>query len=154
MAPRLTVVLAVGAVACASLAGCGDTEPATTSSVAPSRYITAVQSLLEPPARLASSIASRSESTTNPAPARRRLQDLIDQARTRLRDFRALRVQDPALRRQRDRLAGAYARLIPRMETAAGALATDDRAALRRAADPFLDALRALPSDVASSPSR
>ncbi len=154
MAPRLTVVLAVGAVACASLTGCGDTEPPATSAVTPSRYIAAVESLLEPPGRLASTIAARAESATAPVPARRRLQDLIDQARTRLRGFRALRVQDPVLRRQRDRLAGAYARLIPRMEGAAGALATDDRAAMARAVDPFLDALRALPSDVASPASR
>lgn len=154
MAPRLTVVLTAGAVACAGLAGCGDSQPSATAPVTPTRYIAAVDALLRPPAQLASSIASRAESTTNPVPSRRRLQDLVEQARDRLRDFRALRVADPALRRQRDRLAGAYARLIPRMETAAGALATADRAALRRAVDPFLDALRALPSDTASSPSR
>ena len=153
MALRLSVVLAAGAVACASLAGCGGTEPVATS-VTPSRYIAAVQSLLDPAARLASSISARAESTTAPVPARRRLQDLVVLARTRLRDFRAMRLDDPSLRRQRDRLAGAYARLIPRMQAAAGAVATDDRAAMARAVGPFLDALRALPSDVASSASR
>lgn len=153
MAPRLSVVFAVGAVACASLAGCRDSVPIAAPAT-PSVYISAVQELLDPPARLASMISQATDADPAPPPARRRLQDLVDEARAQLTEFRALRLGDAALRRQRDRLAGAYARLIPRMQTAADALAADDRTGVARASDPFLDSLHTLPSDAASSVSR
>ena len=154
MAPRLSVVLAVGAVACASLAGCRDSEPAA-APVTPSRYIAAVDALLSPPARLASMIsqATGPDPTPAPAPGRGRLRDLVAGARDRLAQFRALRLEDAGLRRQRDRLAGAYARMIPRMQTAADALASGDRRALPAAVGPFLDSLRTLPSGASSSAS-
>ena len=145
MAPRLSVVLAAGAVACAALAGCGGTEPAP-APVAPSAYIAAVQDLLDPPGRLASLVSEATDDTPGPSPSRSRLRGLVNRARDQLAGFRALRIEDAGLRRQRDRLAGAYARLIPRMQTAADALASDDRAAVPAAAGPFLDSLRALPS--------
>lgn len=153
MAPRLTVVLAVGAVACASLAGCRDSEQATAPAT-PSRYIAAVDALLQPPARLASMISQATDATPSPSPGRSRLRALVTGARERLAEFRALRLQDPGLRGQRDRLAGAYARMIPRMQTAADALAGDDRAGLPAAVGPFLDSLRTLPSGAVSSASR
>lgn len=153
MAPRLSVVLAVGAVACASLAGCRDSEPAAAPAT-PSRYIAAVEALLQPPARLASMISQATDSTPSPPPGRSRLRDLVSGARDRLAEFRGLRLQDAGLRSQRDRLAGAYARMIPRMQTAADALAADDRTGLPAAAGPFLDSLRTLPSGAASSASR
>lgn len=145
MAPRLSVALAAGAVACAALAGCGGTasEPAP---VTPSGYITAVQDLLDPPGRLASLVAEATGATPGPAASRSRLRGLVDRARDQLAGFRALRIEDAGLRRQRDRLAGAYARLIPRMQTAADALAAGDRDAVPAAAGPFLDSLRGLPS--------
>lgn len=150
MAPRLSVVLAVGAVACASLAGCRDSEPAAAPAT-PSRYIAAVDALLSPPARLASMISQATGPDPTAAPGRGRLRDLVAGARDRLAQFRALRLEDSGLRRQRDRLAGAYARMIPRMQTAADALASGDRRALPPAVGPFLDSLRTLPSG-ASSP--
>jgi hypothetical protein len=153
MAPRLSVLLAVGAVACASLTGCRDAEPVAPAAT-PSQYISAVQDLLDAPGRLASTISQATDPDPPPAPSRRRLRDLIDGARARLAEFRALRLDDPALRRQRDRLAGAYARLIPRMQAAADALPSGDRSTIARASGPFLDSLRTLPSDAASSPSR
>lgn len=153
MVPRLSVVFTVGAVACASLAGCRDAEPVA-APVSPSRYISTVQELLDPPARLAAMISQATDAEPGRAPSRSRLQDLVERARARLVGFRALRLDDATLRRQRDRLAGAYARLIPRMQTAADALATDDRARVARAAGPFLDSLRTLPSAAASSASR
>ncbi len=70
---------------------------------------------------------------------------------------------------QRDRLAGAYASMLPAMGAAADALAPREgsgvaiaaglasvgaRADLSAAARPFLDALGRLPSAAASSPSR
>jgi hypothetical protein len=152
MAPRLSLALALGALACASLTGCRDATPVA-ETASPSAYISAVEALLDPPARLAASISRRTDEDPAPAPSRRRLADLIDRARLRLDELRALRLGDASLRRQRDRLAGAYARLIPRMQTAADALPSGDRAAVARAAGPFLDALRELPSAVASSAS-
>jgi hypothetical protein len=156
MAPRPPVALAVGALVCAALAGCGGgTDAARTTTATPAEYIAAVQRLVEPPGQLASSLAERGRDVTAPAPVRRRIDRIVAAARDRLEEFRALRLGDPALRRQRDRLAGAYARMIPRMRTAADALDTEDRAALARSSRPFLDALDALSSAAtASSPSR
>ena len=85
-----------------------------------------------------------------PPPARSRLRDLMAGARDRLADFRALGLEDSGLRRQRDRLAGAYARMIPRMQTTADALASDDRTGLPTTVAPFLDSLRSLPSAASS----
>jgi hypothetical protein len=155
MAPRPPVALAVGALVCAALAGCGGgTDPGPTTAT-PSEYIAAVQRLVEPPGQIASSIEERGRGETDATPSMRRLDRIVAAARDRLDEFRALRLGDPALRRQRNRLAGAYAAMIPRMRTAADALGTDDRAALARAARPFLDALDALSSAAAaSSPSR
>lgn len=168
MALRPPLALAVGAALALGLSGCGgSTQPVAT--VTPSEYIAAVEDLLDPPAQLASSIAERSSGARGPGPTRERLRDLVASARERLARFRALRLGDPVLVRQRDRLAGAYARMIPRMSAAADALAPADaggglavadgiasigaRATLTAAAEPFLDALSRLPS-AASSPSR
>jgi hypothetical protein len=155
MAPRPPVALAVGALVCAALAGCGGgTDPGPTTAT-PSEYIAAVQRLVEPPGQIASSIEERGRGETDATPSKRRLDRIVAAARDRLDEFRALRLADPALRRQRDRLAGAYAAMIPRMRTAADALDSNDRAAVVRAARPFLDALDALSSAAAaSSPSR
>lgn len=150
MVPRLSVVLTVGAVACASLSGCRDAEPVA-ATTPPSRYLSAVQTLLDPPARLASLISERTGPEVGDPPTRGRLEGLVEDARTRLASFRGLRLDDAGLRRQRDRLAGAYARLIPRMQSAADALTSTDRATIVRAAGPFLDSLRRLPSAAASS---
>ena len=167
MAPRPPLALAVGTALVLALSGCGQT-PAPEADVTPTGYIAAVQGLLDPPAQMASSISERARGTDAPAPTRERLREMVATARSRLASFRALRLPDPALRRQRDRLAGAYARLIPRMASVADALApargsglaiadglasVGARADLRAAAGPFLDALRQLPS-AASSPSR
>lgn len=168
MAPRPPVVAAVGAVLTLVAAGCGGSDPPV-ATVTPTRYVSEVEALLEPPAQLASSISERSSGATGPGPTRERLRDLVTSARERLRAFRALRLSDPALAAQRDRLAGAYARMLPRMDTAAHALAPGKdadpavadglasitaRAGLATAAAPFLDALRALPSAAASPSSR
>ena len=146
MAPRLSVALAVGAVACAALAGCRDTEPAPAPVDALAPTSTAVQDLLDPPGRLASLVSEATDDTAGSAAPPSRLRGLVDRARDRLAEFRALRIEDAGLRRQRDRLAGAYARLIPRMQTAADALAADDPGGVPAAAGPFLDSLRELPS--------
>jgi hypothetical protein len=153
MAPRLTAAIAVGAATCAAIAGCGDGEPqATGGPEGPASYVAAVESLVEPPALLASTIAERAREG-GPAPARDRLQGLVRAGRDRLGRLRALRLEDAGLRLRRDRLAAAYARLIPRMQAAVDALVAGDPATVRAAVTPFLDSLRTLPS-VAASPLR
>jgi hypothetical protein len=153
MAPRPPVAIAVGVAVCAALAGCAGSD-APAPDATPTQYISAVERLLDPPAQLASSISERGSGATTPTPPRRRLDRIVAGARDRLAEFRALKLGDATLRRQRDRLAGAYARMIPQMRTAADALADGDRGAgLTTAASPFLDALHALPS-AATSPSR
>lgn len=151
MAPRLTAAIAVGAVSCLAMSGCGDGEPqAPREPGSPASYVTAVDALLEPPSLLAVEI-QRSAGEEPPAPARERLERLVAAARDRLAELRRLRLDDAGLRRSRDRLAVAYARLVPRMQAAVEALVTGDRAALRGGADPFLESLRALPSAASSS---
>lgn len=155
MAPRPPVALAVGALVCAALAGCGGGADAGPTTATPSGYIAAVQRLMEPPGQIASSLEERGRAVTGDAPPAGRIDRIVAAARDRLDEFRALRLGDPALRRQRDRLAGAYARMIPRMRSAADALDANDRASLSRASRPFLDALDALSSAAAApSPSR
>lgn len=155
MAPRLTAAIAVGAATCLAIAGCGDGDPqATGGPDPPASYVAAVDALLKPPAQLASAVQERARDLDAPAPARERLERLVRSARARLADLRALRLQDAGMRRHRDRLAAAYARLVPRMPAVVVALAGGDRAALEGAATPFLDALRTLPSGAASSSSR
>jgi hypothetical protein len=153
MAPRPPVALAAGALVCAALAGCGGGADAGPTTATPSDYIAAVQRLVEPPAQLASSLEERGRAITGPAPPKRRLDRIVAAARDRLEEFRGLRLGDPALRRQRDRLAGAYARMIPRMRSAADAVDSADRSELSRASRPFLDALDALSSAAAASSS-
>lgn len=153
MAPRPPVALAAGALVLAALSGCGGAARSGVTTATPSDYIAAVERLLEPPAQLASALEDRSGQATAPpaAPSRRRIDELLQAARDRLSEFRALRLGEVGLRRQRDRLAGAYASMIPRMRAAADSLVAGDRTALRSAAGPFLDALDALPSAAASS---
>ncbi len=154
MAPRLTAAIAVGAATCLAIAGCGDGDPqATGGPDPPVTYVAAVDALLKPPARLASAVQERVRDLDAPAPARERLDRLVSSARARLADLRALRLEDAGLRRHRDRLAAAYARLVPRMPAVVDALARGDRAAIDGAATPFLDELRTLPSGAASSSS-
>jgi hypothetical protein len=154
MACRPMVAIVAGAVACIALAGCGgaDRPPAAAT---PDEYVGAVEALIAPAAGTASFLAERAGSEGEvSAQERRRLRQLVATAGERLAAFRAMRLGDPVLRRQRDRLAGAYARLVPRMAAVADSLAARDPAAQRAAADTFLDALRALPSAAASSSSR
>jgi hypothetical protein len=151
MAPRLHVAIAVGAVACATLSGCGDSPPEPVAAT-PSQYVAAAEALLDPPAQLASLISERSTDPAAAIPARDRLEAIVSRARERLAAFRALRLTDAGLRGQRDRLAASYERLTALMPATVDALAGRDRAALAAAASPFLAALRGL-SSVTASPS-
>jgi hypothetical protein len=151
MAPRLHVAIAVGAVACATLSGCGDGahEPVAAT---PSQYVAAAEALLDPPAQLASLVSERSVDPAAAIPPRDQLEDIVGRARERLAAFRALRLPDRRLRGQRDRLAASYDRLTTLMPATVDALADRNRAALAAAASPFLAALRGL-SSVTASPS-
>jgi hypothetical protein len=151
MAPRLHVAIAVGAVACATLSGCGD-GPHEPVAVTPSQYVAAAEALLDPPAQLASLVSERSVDPTAAIPPRDQLDDIVERARARLAAFRALRLPDRRLRGQRDRLAVSYDRLTTLMPATVDALADRNRAALAAAASPFLAALRGL-SSVTASPS-
>jgi len=151
MAPRLHVAIAVGAVACAALSGCGD-APQEPVDATPTQYVAAAEALLDPPAQLASLVSERSADPAAAIPPRDQLEDIVVRARARLAAFRALRVPDRRLRGQRDRLAASYERLTALMPATVDALADDDRGALVTAASPFLAALRGL-SSVTASPS-
>jgi hypothetical protein len=154
MAPRLTAAIAVGAATCLAIAGCGDGDGPTSASTvpaSPASYVAAVERLVGPPAELASAVDGRAHDLGGAPPSGARFDEIIAQARARLAELRALRLDDGALRASRDRLATAYAALLPRMRAVADALGGRDRADLVAAANPFLDALRTLPSGASSS---
>ena len=151
MAPRLHVAIAVGAVACATLSGCGE-GPHEPVDATPAQYVAAAQALLDPPAQLASLVSERSADPAAAIPPHRQLDDIVERARARLAAFRALRLRDRRLRAQRDRLATSYEGLTALMPPTVNALADHDRGALAAAASPFLAALRGL-SSVTASPS-
>jgi hypothetical protein len=151
MAPRLHVAIAVGAVACATLSGCGD-GPHAPVAATPAQYVSSAEALLDPPAQLASLVSERSADPSAAIPPRRQLDDIVVRARARLAAFRALRLPDRRLRGQRDRIATSYERVTSLMPATVDALGGHDRAALATAASPFLAALRGL-SSVTVSPS-
>ena len=153
MAPRPPVALAVGAIACAVLAGCSDVGSRQAAvPVTRHEYIDAVDGLMEPPAQLASIISERREAGTAGS-GDRRLEDIVTNSEDRLATFRAMVLEDAIVRHQRDGIARAYSDLIPRMHSAAVALESSPGEPSSRALDPFLISLRDLPS-AAASPSR
>ena len=152
MATRPPVALAVGALVCAALAGCGGGPDAVTPTATPTQYIAAVEQLMDPPAQLASSVSERAGGSTVPRPSRKRLDRIVASARERLAEFRAIRLGDPVAaapaRPPRRRLRAAdpvhgRRRRRPRRR--------GPRRASPRRARPFLDALDSLPSAAASS---
>ncbi len=154
MAPRSTVAaaIAVGAATCLAIAGCGDGDaPAAAGPASPASYVIAVEGLVGPPAQLATAIAERGADPDSRPSERDRLTRLMETARRRLAELRAMRFENAGLRRSRDRLASAYTLLMPRMQAVAEALAGRDGAALDSAAGPFLDSLRTLPSGASPS---
>lgn len=154
MAPRVSVVLVAGAVACVALAGCRDREQAG-AVTSRSGYIAAVDALIAPPTEMVAALDEASRASTDAArPSRKALEEVVGDARSRLAAFRALRLPDRVTADQRDRIARAYAPLPARMEAVAGAVAGGDRAAVAAAAGPFLDSVKALSSAAGSSPSR
>ena len=153
MAPRPPVAFAVGAIACAVLAGCADLgSPQAAVPVTRHEYIDAVDGLMEPPAQLASIIAERANAGSSGS-GDRRLEDLVLNSEDRLARFRAMVLDDAIVRHQRDGIARGYSDLIPRMRSAAVALESSPGEPSSRAVDPFLISLRDLPS-AAASPSR
>jgi hypothetical protein len=151
MAPRPPVALVAGVVACALLAACSQAGPSAAGAPATrAEYIAAVEALMDPPGQLASAISERTHTGT-PAPAQGRLDTLVATAEERLTEFRLMRLDDGPVRRQRDRIARAYDRLIPPMRTAVTSLEAASGAPVATAVDPFLLSLKELPS--AASPS-
>jgi len=153
MAPRPPVAFAVGAIACAVLAGCSDSGSRQAAMpVTRHEYIDAVDGLMDPPAQLASVISERGDAGST-GPGKRRLDALVTNAQGRLATFRAMVLDDAIVRHQRDGIARAYAEMIPRMRRAAAALESRPGQPSSSAVDPFLISLRDLPS-AAASPSR
>ncbi|MGD9695838.1 MAG: hypothetical protein AB7V42_09290 [Thermoleophilia bacterium] len=152
MVPRWTAAIAIGAVACLTASACSDEPSVTTAaSPTPTGYVDAVQQLVGPPARLASVISDRHTHPDEDPPSRATLDGIVADARRHLSMFRSLRIDDAVIRTQRDRLAGAYARLIPRMRQAVTAVLRDEPDELVRTTAPFLSALRSLSSAASSS---
>jgi len=144
----LALVLVSAAV---PVLGCGSQSPAPSASepTPPEEYVEAVQELLVPPARLASLATERSRPRPEAdPPSQSEVDGIVMVARRELAELRAQRLDDPALRRQRDALAGAYHATISRMERVGRDLVQDDRAALRRNLPTLFSSMRGLSSAV------
>jgi hypothetical protein len=151
MRARVLAVVAASAAAPA-LVGCGSGRPAPPPAT-PAAYVQAVQDVLAPPARLASLAQAPLEGEGDPRAGAGEARALVERARRELEALRALRIDDPALARQRDALAGAAMPMVFHMQRVADDLASGDRQALRVHAQSLFAAMRGLSSAV-SSPRR
>jgi hypothetical protein len=147
--PRTPARLVAAILACVGVAGCSST-PDQPVTAAPADYVSAVQSLLDPPGRLAALVAQQLRPRPGAVPAREDLLELLTQARRELADVRRLRLADTSLDRQRDRLVLRVTALLGPMRRVVDALIAGDREALRERASVFFASLRALPSAAAT----
>lgn len=125
--------------------GCAQEDRAPSVAAGSTEYLGAVEDLLRPPSRLASVTAER---LAGEGGAAYDASELADAARREHEDFRALRLDSPVLREQRDRLADGYTAVLNALDPLVAAHASGDARTLGAAARPFYTALQALPASV------
>jgi hypothetical protein len=142
------VVLALATLA----ASCGTSPRAPRTAPAPGSYVDTVQALLDPVARFAQAVAGQLGPEPPPRPSAAEIDRLVRRTDEGIAALRALPLEDPGLRAQRDALAGALVVVLGHMRELAQDLERGDRRALRADARPFFVAIRRLPSDAHGSP--
>lgn len=137
-----------GALALAALvlAGCGQDPGATSvATTPPAAFVDAVRQLVGPAERMGV-VASAALDREGPQPAAVEVDGLVIDAARELREFRALRLGDPGLAGEQQRLAGAMAPIVQRMRAVQAILRSEARAGLPDATRSLLTALEGIPS--------
>ncbi len=157
------LALAVGAIACAGLAGCASgpsvqSEPTRSAGIepavaGPAAYIEAVEEALRPPVELAQIASAHSRPDPPPAPARAEIESLVGRAEDALARMRAVRLASRPLRAQQARVVARYEHVVARMRPLVDPLAGGRRASTRRAAFDLFRSIRELSFAVSSQPS-
>lgn len=148
-ARRAALVVAVASMVLSGCSGGGDRATQTSAAGPVRNYIEAARRLVATPGRLISLLPTVATATELPEPQEARL--IVDDARQRLRELRAIPIGDARLRRQRARLADEVARLLPDMERITDDIARRDRNAIDRDGRAFLGRVRRLPSAIRAS---
>jgi hypothetical protein len=139
--PLVPVLLALAALA----AACGR-DQTTSSGSEGSAYVAGVQAVLDPAGRMAALAAAQLRAAPAPWPQEPEVTRTAARGDAALAALRALRVADPGLRRQRDRLVAAFAAARASMGRVAADLVRRDRRALRADAPALFSALQGLRS--------
>jgi hypothetical protein len=115
----------------------------------PAAFVEGVRELVAPAERMGVLAASSLDaSSAQPSPIE--LDGVVGDARRELREFRALRPSDPALRTEQARLVQVMRPIIARMREIRDILGAPSRAGLQSATAEYLDVLEGLPSAVRS----
>ena len=158
------LALAMGAVACAGLAGCASSGPSASpeptrsarvrpAAIGPAAYIVAVEEALRPPVELAQIASAHGRRDPPPPPPRADIESLVERSETALARIRAVRLTSAPLRRQRARLTARYEDVIVTMRALVEPLSRGRRLATRRAAFELFRSIRDLRFAVSSQPS-
>lgn len=128
------------------VAGCGQgTGDAPVPTTPPAAFVEGVRQLVAPAERMGVLAASSLDaSAAQPSPIE--LDGVVGDAQRELREFRALRPGDPALRAEQARLVAVMRPIIARMREIRDILEVPSRPGLRSAAEEFLDVLEGMPS--------
>lgn len=139
--PLVPVLLALAVVA----VGCGDEQ---TASTAPqdAGYVTRVQALLDPAGRMAALAAGQIKRTPDAWPPEPVVTRTLERQSRALRALRELRIANPGVRAQRDRLLRAFTASDAAARRVGRALVSRDRAAVRATAPALFTALEGLAS--------
>lgn len=130
------------------VAGCGQGPgDAPLPTTPPAAFVEGVRQLVAPAERMGV-LASSSLDTASAQPSPIELDGVVGDAQRELREFRALRPGDPALRAEQARLVEVMRPIVARMREVRDILRSPSRAGLRSATDEYLDVLEGLPSAV------
>lgn len=136
-------------------AACGGDDPAPVADPAtPREYIAAADLALRGPSRMVRLVGRQTADLAAPAPERRRVDEIVDQADRAGARLAELEIADPELDRQRDALVERQRAIVGAMRRIADPLARGDREALRVQAPSLYALMRRLPSDVAAASPR
>ncbi|MBU6363690.1 MAG: hypothetical protein KGQ95_05680 [Acidobacteria bacterium] len=147
---RRTAPAGALALAALALAGCGTgSDAATVPVTTPAQFVEAVRQLVQPAERMGV-VATASLDEEGPQPQAVEVDGLVDDVTREVKEFRALRPGDEALRMEQTRLLRAMDPVVSRVRAVRAILRSDSRAGLRDATTQLLDALREVPSTARS----
>ncbi len=143
---RRTAPAGALALAALALAGCGTgSDVATVRTSTPAEFVEAVRQLVQPAERMGV-VATAALDPAGPQPQSVEIDGLVDDAAREMKEFRALRVVDDALRTEQARLLRVMAPVVARVRAVRAILRAESRTGLRAATTELLDALQEVPS--------